>query len=270
MSVLEHARGGTRAPVGRALNIKSRFDHFDALPMVVGDKELVKAVVAAAFSGADPSRGVRVALSSQRWRDALTGGRFKRVLLTGQGKASVEMAVAAVAALRDAPGVPALAGGLVLTKYDHGSSEASAALESAGVRVLRGGHPLPDEAGCAGTQELLSLAQQHATEDTIVVNLVSGGGSSLYVALKKRVALEDFLRGSFCLNVHPSLTHHLLRMRTSEGRLFRRRACRWQKCRRQSRCFSRAGPRLRSSTPCGGTSRASRAGALPRASSRRR
>jgi glycerate 2-kinase len=92
-----------------------------------------------------------------------------RTVVVGGGKASGAM-VAAFDALwpKDAP-----VSGLVLTRYHH------APPGYAGRIALRqASHPVPDEAGLRGAQDMLNLVHG-LTEDDLVVALVSGGGSAL-------------------------------------------------------------------------------------------
>jgi len=49
------------------------------------------------------------------------------------------------------------------------------------LKVLEAGHPIPDEYGYAGTAEVISLLQK-TDENTVVLCLISGGGSALLVS----------------------------------------------------------------------------------------
>lgn len=91
-----------------------------------------------------------------------------RVYLVAAGKAAWQMAAAAVAHLN----VP-LAGGVVVTKYDHVMGQIP------GVRCYEAGHPVPDENSFIGTQAALELTKDLTSEDTVLF-LLSGGGSALF------------------------------------------------------------------------------------------
>ena len=49
------------------------------------------------------------------------------------------------------------------------------------IRCVEAGHPVPDEAGLAGTRDVLALAAE-ATRDDLALVLVSGGGSANWIA----------------------------------------------------------------------------------------
>ena len=101
-------------------------------------------------------------------RRALEGARFPgRVFLVAAGKAAWQMANVACKAL------PALAGGVVVTKYGHVKGEID------GVACYEGGHPVPDENSLRGTAAALALTQDLRADDTVLF-LLSGGGSALF------------------------------------------------------------------------------------------
>ena len=92
-----------------------------------------------------------------------------RTVVIGGGKASGAM-VAAFDALwpQDAP-----VSGLVLTRYHHTPPGYRGRIE-----LREASHPVPDEAGLRGAQEMLACVQG-LTPDDLVIALVSGGGSAL-------------------------------------------------------------------------------------------
>jgi hydroxypyruvate reductase len=92
-----------------------------------------------------------------------------RTVVIGGGKASGAM-VAAFDALwpADAP-----VSGLVLTRYHHTPPGYAGRIE-----LREASHPVPDEAGLRGAQEMLHCVQG-LTPDDLVIALVSGGGSAL-------------------------------------------------------------------------------------------
>ena len=103
---------------------------------------------------------------------------FDRVLAVGMGKASAPMAVAVEEALGER-----LAGGLVAVK------DACAAPLSR-LRVLEAGHPVPDERSSRAALEVLGLGR--AVDDrTLVLILISGGGSALLCAPAPGLAVAD-------------------------------------------------------------------------------
>jgi hydroxypyruvate reductase len=91
---------------------------------------------------------------------------FDRVLVLGAGKASARMG----RALEDILG-ERISGGLISVKYGH--AEALSRIE-----VAESGHPTPDENGERAARRMAEMARS-LDERTLVLNLVSGGGSAL-------------------------------------------------------------------------------------------
>lgn len=62
------------------------------------------------------------------------------------------------------------------------------------IRVVEGSHPVPDGSSVKATQEYIHLAQE-ADENTLIINLISGGGSALlcspYSDTEHSLSLED-------------------------------------------------------------------------------
>ena len=101
-------------------------------------------------------------------RRALEGARFPgRVFLVAVGKAAWQMASVARETL------PALAGGVVVTKYGHVKGKI------ADVACYEGGHPVPDENSLRGTAAALALTERLRADDAVLF-LLSGGGSALF------------------------------------------------------------------------------------------
>lgn len=103
---------------------------------------------------------------------------FERIYVIGAGKASAPMALALEELLGER-----VFGGLVVVKYGHGAPLKKIALAEAG-------HPVPDEAGLAASQRLLSLARQYSERD-LVFCLLSGGASALLPLPVPEVSLGD-------------------------------------------------------------------------------
>jgi glycerate-2-kinase len=94
---------------------------------------------------------------------------FDRVLAIGIGKAAARMARALEGILGDR-----IDGGAVVTKYGH--AEALSRIE-----LFEAGHPVPDEAGVTAARRIEEIARK-ADERTLVISLISGGGSALLVS----------------------------------------------------------------------------------------
>jgi glycerate-2-kinase len=107
---------------------------------------------------------------------ALSG--YQRIVVVGAGKASARMALAIEHVLG-----ARINKGLIIVKDGH-----SAALQS--IRQIEASHPLPNQAGASGTQEILQLVQQ-ADARTLLICLISGGASALLVAPAAGLTLAD-------------------------------------------------------------------------------
>jgi hydroxypyruvate reductase len=92
--------------------------------------------------------------------------RYSRVIVLGAGKASARMALA----LEDILG-ERISGGLLSVKYGHGEPLKR-------IEVAEAGHPIPDAKGEEAAHRIAQLAKD-ADAGTLVLNLISGGGSAL-------------------------------------------------------------------------------------------
>ena len=107
--------------------------------------------------------------------------KLNKLYVVSFGKAASIMA----RALADGVG-NALTKGVVITKYDHVGSQHFADT----LAVYEAGHPIPDENGVRATGEILKLLKQ-ADEGTLVVFLISGGGSSLLCCPYEGISLAE-------------------------------------------------------------------------------
>ncbi len=105
--------------------------------------------------------------------------QFKRVHLVGVGKASVAMAKAAKEVLGER-----VSSSFVVTKYAYASDAPS------DLRVVESAHPIPDENSYKNARELFRLCNE-AKEDDLIINVVSGGASSLLSFPAGEITLED-------------------------------------------------------------------------------
>ena len=103
---------------------------------------------------------------------------YKQVIVLGIGKASARMAAAMENILGDE-----LSAGFVITKYGHG-------LKLRKIQVMEAGHPVPDENSLEGARILSQMAAV-ADVHTLIINLISGGGSSLLCLPADGISLED-------------------------------------------------------------------------------
>ncbi|MBL8190157.1 MAG: DUF4147 domain-containing protein [Acidobacteria bacterium] len=93
--------------------------------------------------------------------------KISRLLVIAIGKASVPMARAAERILGDR-----ITDGVVVSNAVIGSLPQ--------LPVLLGGHPLPNAASLEAAARALSLLKQHDSEQTLVLFLISGGGSAMF------------------------------------------------------------------------------------------
>ena len=136
----------------------------------------------AAVTAADPGLAMRRALARHPLPVPDAGGRL---IVIAVGKAAPAM----LGAVMDD-----VAGTVEALCVTHHENDA----EVAGARMMRAGHPLPDEAGLKAGQAVMTLLQNAGAADRIVV-LISGGGSALLPApvvgvnLADKIALNDLL-----------------------------------------------------------------------------
>jgi glycerate-2-kinase len=146
-------------------------------------RELLTDIFQAGVSAVDPDAAVRKALAVEG--GSLSAGgetysldQFDRILVVGAGKAAARMAGAAEHSLGDR-----IKGGLIIVKYGQTGSLRL-------INQTEANHPIPDEAGMQGTQKILEMVQS-ANERTLVLCLLSGGGSALLVQPMPGITLEE-------------------------------------------------------------------------------
>lgn len=123
-------------------------------------REHAEQIARAAIEAVKPDAAVRRAVEHMTFSG--------RVFLVAAGKAAWQMAKAALECLPCG-----IAGGVVVTKYDHVMGQL------AGVDCYEAGHPVPDENSFRGTQAALELTKDLKADDTVLF-LLSGGGSALF------------------------------------------------------------------------------------------
>jgi len=103
---------------------------------------------------------------------------FRNIYVVGGGKASGAMAEA----LEEKIGNHITTG---IVNVPHGSKQKTHIIKLHGAS-----HPLPDNAGTAGTRQMLTIAEQ-AEKSDLVICLISGGGSSLLPLPRGKIPLKD-------------------------------------------------------------------------------
>jgi len=107
--------------------------------------------------------------------------RFRHIYVLAAGKAAASMSRGVEKVLGDK-----ITNGHVVTKYGHGMNLNYLTLTEAG-------HPIPDAEGVKGTQKIVNIARK-ATEDDLVICLISGGASALMTDFPEGVTLDDLKR----------------------------------------------------------------------------
>jgi len=103
---------------------------------------------------------------------------YERIFVVGAGKADAPMAQAVERLLGDH-----VADGVIVVKDGHG-------LPLKRVRVHEASHPVPDERGIRGAEDILSVVSGAGDRD-LVICVLSGGGSALLVSPVQSVSLQD-------------------------------------------------------------------------------
>jgi glycerate-2-kinase len=129
--------------------------------------------------------------------------KFRNVYVLGGGKASGSMA----SALEEVLGKRITAG---FVNVPHGDNHKTSI-----IKLHEASHPIPDEAGVAGTRQMLALAEK-ADEHDFIIALISGGGSSLMplprddISLKpKRELTERLLKSGAKIDEINAVRKHL-------------------------------------------------------------
>ncbi len=92
--------------------------------------------------------------------------KFKRIWVTGAGKATASMAKGLESVLGSR-----IEKGIIAVKYGHTE-------QLSGIELIETGHPVPDANSVRGAREIAALAEK-ADSDTLMINLISGGGSAI-------------------------------------------------------------------------------------------
>ncbi len=103
---------------------------------------------------------------------------LQNIYVIGAGKASAAMAKTTEGILGDL-----LTAGIVVTKYGH-------SLPLQKIICKEAAHPVPDENGVKATADIISLLQQ-AVKNDIVICLISGGASALWIDIPQAATLND-------------------------------------------------------------------------------
>jgi hydroxypyruvate reductase len=144
-------------------------------------RELAVDCVAAGIEAAHPHQAVRSSVSLDG-DSLIVGGAaydlsaYSDLLVVGGGKAMGGVATVLADILGDR-----LSGGVTVTVEP---------VSIPGVDSVEGGHPVPNEASVAGARRVLELADS-ADAETLVLAVVTGGGSSLMTAPARGIDLAE-------------------------------------------------------------------------------
>ena len=144
-----------------------------------GPRIIIRDIFNKSLLAVDPYKAV--ASHADTIRQAYKSGNFRKLVLIGFGKAASLMSKAIEDNLGDL-----LAGGIIVTKYGHSVRGD----RNSKIITYEAGHPLPDENGLKATTEIVR-ALKEADKNTLVICLISGGGSALLVAPYKDITLAD-------------------------------------------------------------------------------
>lgn len=128
----------------------------------------------AAVRAADPVYVLRRQLAKTPLPKPKAKGRY---ILIALGKAAPQMLQEALGHVRHP------SNSLAVTHYENTFSPPR-------MRILRAGHPIPDENGFAASEEVMALLASARVEDQVIV-LISGGGSALLPAPDTGITLTE-------------------------------------------------------------------------------
>jgi glycerate-2-kinase len=147
------------------------------------DREIALNCLEHAVNAVDPEQLLKAKIKMKKDKLQVEGytfdlGKFKHVYVVGGGKAGGKMAQT----IEEILGKHVTAG---VVNIPYGTSQKTKVIE-----LNEACHPIPDEAGVAGTLRIMALAEQ-AKEGDLVICLISGGGSSLMPFPHEGISLTD-------------------------------------------------------------------------------
>ena len=178
-----HPPPGHRRPTSVIRNAQELIDHGRS-ETERSLRRLILGAIEAGFDAADPakalSRKVRLTSGTLTADDVrIDLGRFREVFVVGAGKASAGMAQALESLLG-----PRVTGGLVIVPEGLSTPRRAGPIE-----FISASHPLPAEHGRAAVARMLELLRTRR-EDTLVLSVISGGGSALMPWPREGITLE--------------------------------------------------------------------------------
>ena len=146
-------------------------------------REYASKIFSTAVKAADPFEAILRSVTIQGDNVVIDGTQYPLELydnlyIIGGGKASARMGQAIERVLGQH-----ITGGWINTKDDH-------AVHLENVTVHECSHPVPDERGVEGTKKIIDILQS-ANERSLVICLLSGGGSALMPSPAENITLEE-------------------------------------------------------------------------------
>lgn len=143
-------------------------------------KVKVSKIFTDALKKVDPSFLVKA--HAEQIRSYTSVKEVNRIVVVGFGKASYQMAKA----FQEELSADLVMEGVIVTKYGH--AQKSEGLKN--IKVYEAAHPIPDKNGVKAAEEIVGLLKS-ADEKTLVLCLVSGGGSALLVCPCEGITLAE-------------------------------------------------------------------------------
>jgi glycerate 2-kinase len=167
--------------VRSAANVWQCKGEHDVILMILPDvsQQKIRNIFDAALLAVDPYKAVH--LHRDYLLSVYEGDKPEKLLFVSFGKAAAPMA----RALADDCG-DLITQGIVITKYGHAGQHCFAG----NIAVYEAGHPVPDESGVRAAREAVKLLRR-ADDSTLIVFLISGGGSALLLCPCEGISLAE-------------------------------------------------------------------------------
>jgi len=147
-------------------------------------KKIALEIMKVAIESVDPYKVVKNALRAEDNKLIVKGKEFPikgKIYVLAFGKAACSMAKATEEVLGDR-----ITEGVAVTKYGY-------SLPLKKIKVIEAGHPIPDENSMKGASIGVELAKKVDKDDILLV-LISGGGSALFMLPEDGISLEDKMK----------------------------------------------------------------------------
>ncbi len=147
----------------------------------MNNREIANNIFRSALEAVSPK--VIVKECAKEINSSLKQENIRDIVVVGFGKAAYQMAIA-IEVIID---VDLIRAGIIVTKYGHAEIQSS---DLKKIKVFEAGHPIPDENGIKATEKITELLKS-AGKETLVLCLISGGGSALLVSPIDGVSLSE-------------------------------------------------------------------------------